>query len=218
VPQTTLSDFENRTWTRLDNNQELYQQSSVDRLINEGARVLNLFTGFSQAQVPVGLTIANWQWYRIPAPIVYPMRMYLEGKLLYKSTATGTSNTDQRWLRAGSGSYTRSWIPVGTQLFGIHPVDPSGGKYLECWGVTTPALLVNPTDTLNLDDEYADLVSLYAFVNLVLKEGGKPFADASAGYQQWLKRARALQRWESAVINPKYWVEVQTKTEVPTPA
>jgi hypothetical protein len=217
LPQVSLSQLETRVYTRLDGNNQLYPITDVDRLINEGVRILNLFTGFNQGTVPLGLTVANWQWYRVPAPVVIPMRVYLEGRQLYKSTATGTSNTDQRWLRAGAGSYTRTWIPVGTTMFGIHPVDPSGGKFLEVWGILTPSLLVNPGDTMTLDDEYSDLISLYAFMGLVLKEGGKPFADASGEYQKWMKRARALQRWEK-IVNPKYWIETVSKTETPVPA
>jgi hypothetical protein len=217
MPQTTLADFETRVWTKLDNNQQLYQQSSVDRLINEASRVVNLFSGFSQSQVAIGLTVANWQWYRVPAPIVFPMQIFMENRLLYKSSAGSTAATDRKWIRGGSGSYTRTWIPVGTRMFGINPTDPSGGKYLECWGITTPALLVNPGDSLVLDDEYAELIVEYAFLNLVLKEGGKPFADASKGYQNGIKRMRSLQRWEGK-INPRYFAEVETKTETPVPA
>lgn len=214
MAQVDLNDLDARVLTKLDSNDQLYPQVDRYRLINEASRNLNLFTGFSQAQVPAGLTVANWQWYRVPSPIVFPMRMFLDGKILQKSSIVGTADVSPRWIRGAAKSITRSWVPVGTTLFAIIDPDPVGGKYLECWGVTTPALLVSGTDTLNLDDEYADLIVEYAFINLTLKEGGKPFADASSGYNNWIKRARKLQRWE-AKINPRYWLEVASKVEVP---
>lgn len=214
MPQVELQDLQARVYARLDGNTQLYSLTSVNSRINEGARCLNLFTGFSQATVLAGLTIANWQWYRVPAPIVFPMKVYCENRELNKSSVSSTSDVSPRWLRGSTNQQIRSWIPVGTTMFAIVDVDPTGGKALSVMGVTTPALLVNETDTLNLDDEYADLIVDYAFVNLVLKEGGKPFADASSNYKGWLKRVRALQRWEKK-INPSWMVEIESATEVP---
>lgn len=214
MPQVTLSDFEQRVYGRLDGNTALYPQVDVDRLINEASRNLNLFTGFNQGRVAVGFTVAGWQWYRVPAPICFPMRAYLENKLLYKTSASAISDTAPRWMRGAALRKTSSWVPVGVTMFGIVDPDPTGGKFLEMWGTLTPALLVNPTDGLSLDDEYSALIVEYAFMNLVLKEGGKPFTDASGAFKSWLKRARDLQHWEMK-INPNYWVEVESKVETP---
>jgi hypothetical protein len=248
MPQVQLGDFEQRVWGRLDGNQAFYPQAEIDRLINEGVRVLNLFTGFSQQRVSAGVTILNWQFYRVPAPITIPMEVYVNEQQLKKSSIQQINGANPKWLRGQVKDFTGRWVPFGTQMFAIvgPPVmsagggpgggggqwgtqqwgtsqwgadgvggggsPPTPGLPIEVWGISTPALLVNSTDTLTLDDGYAELITEYAYRNLVMKESGKVFADASAGYQNWLKRAKELQHWQ-AKINPRFWVEVRKETE-----
>lgn len=206
MPQVTLSDFENRVWGRLDNNQLLYPQTQVDGFINEGARILNLFTGYNQGTIFLGLSIKNWMWYQFPFSVVIPMKLYLDGKELNKESITGAGRMFPKWMRGITNRVTGMWIPVGCRMFALVPPDAVGGKQIEIWGVLTPPLLVDPTDALTLDDEFANLIEEYALINLVLKEGGKPFADASREYNAWIKRMKDLQMYETK-INPKYWVE-----------
>lgn len=212
MSQITLADFERRVWGKLENNTLFYPQLQVDRLINEAARTVNLFTGFSQDRVPVGLTVQNWTWYCVPTQIVFPMKVYLENKELIRSPVQGTSQTSPRWFRGSAGDRVARWVPVGSRMFALSPADAFGGKFLEVLGVTTPALLVNPGDSLTLEDDYAELIVSYAFMNLVLKEGGRVFSDAAKGYQSWLKRIGELQMFETK-INPRFYVERENKSE-----
>ena len=210
MPQIQLSDFEQRVWSRLDNDTLLYPQAQVDAKINEGARVVNLFTGYNQGTADLGLTVQNWMWYRVPTAIVIPMKVYLDGKELNKETVAGAGRMFPKWMRGVYNRSTAMWIPVGSRMFALVPPDGVGGKLLQVWGVMTPPLLVNPGDALTLDDEYANLIEEYAWVQLVLKEGGKVFADASRGYQNWLRRIGDLQMYESK-ISPRYWVEKEVE-------
>ena len=195
-------------WGRLDFDTSFFRQIEVDRLINEGSRVVNLFGGFSQGRVDLGNTVQNWIFYRQPSPIVLPMKVYLDGKELQKSTLDSAGQTFPKWLQGRAQRNLSSWTPIGTRMFALVPPDGQGGRLLQVWGVTTPPLLVNPGDTLTLDDGYADLIVDYAYMNLAYKEGGKPTADALRGYQPWLKRMRELQRFEGVKINPRFWIEV----------
>lgn len=209
MPQVTLADFENRVWGRLDNNRSFYRAPDVDRLINEGSRITNLFGWFSQDVVDLGLTVQNWIFYRVPSPVVLPMKVYLDGKELTKGTLDSACQTYPKWLQGKVQRKLSSWIPIGTRMFALAPPDGRGGSLLQVWGVTTPPLLVNQSDSLTMDDDYADLVVDYAYMNLAYREGGKPTADALRGYNAWMKRIRDLQMFEMRV-NPKFWVEIDT--------
>lgn len=211
MPQLTLADFRRRTWDRLEGNQIFYVTSEVDRLINEGARVTNLFTGFNQTTVFSGLTTANWMWYRTPSPLIFPTDVFLDGKQVQKSSIQSASN-QPTWLRGIVNRKTVQWIPVGISLFGLVPPDPIGGKTLEVQGVATPAVLVLPGDTLSLNDDYADLITDYAVINLILKEGGRSFKDAVSGYNGWLKKMKSLERWTTRT-NPRFWVDIKQEAE-----
>jgi hypothetical protein len=208
-----LSDLEQRVWGRLDGDTAFYRQPDVDRLLNEGSRIVNLFAGFSQDRVALGLTVQSWIFYRIPSPIVLPMKVYLDGKELQKSTLDGAGQTFPKWLQGRALRNLSSWIPIGTRMFALAPPDSLGGRVLEVWGVTTPALLIGSNDTLTLDDDFTDLIVDYAYMNLAYREGGKPAADALKGYSGWMKRMRELQRFETKIA-PKFWIEVEATAAV----
>jgi len=100
------------------------------------------------------------------------------------------------------------WWPIGTQKFGIHPADVIGGLPLAIVGVVEPTLLVNPTDVIDLPDEYTQIIDDYAAHVLQLKEGGKIFADASLLYQKFLSVMKDYGRWRY-LVQPRYWIEAQ---------
>jgi hypothetical protein len=100
------------------------------------------------------------------------------------------------------------WLPIGLNLFAVFPSEKHGGRAMEMWGVMEPDTMVNDTDTCNLADEMSELVVEYAFMQLTLKEGGRPFVDASKIYKPWLSKIRNLQAWE-AKISPPYTAEIK---------
>lgn len=200
-----LVDLRDKVYTRIEANTRFYPSSDVDSRINEAMRITNLFAGWSQGAVSIGLTIADRSIYRMPAPILFPLRIYMDGKELMKETYGTIGNSQPTWLR-GVGSPSRCWIPLGVRLAGIYPTDKRGGRLLEAWGVTEPAKLVDDADAIGLADDMIDLITDYAFMNLVLKEGGKIFTDAAKLYKGWLKKMAQLQRWQSQ-INPNFVIE-----------
>jgi hypothetical protein len=207
MPSITLQTLETRTWDRLENNQLFYPKVSVDRAINEALKITNLFAGWSQGSVDAGVTVAGRVIYRTPPGILFPMKVYVDQKEIIKDSIDSLSNTVPKWIR-GYGVKAKYWAPIGLNLFCVFPSDKLGGRDLSVWGVTEPPDLVSPTDVATLADEFVGLVVDYAFMVLVLREGGKIFTDAARGYKPWLQRMSELQRWENE-INPAFRVEVK---------
>ncbi len=206
MSSVSLIDLREKVYVRVEGNTRFYPQSDVDARINEGLKITNLFAGWSQDQVSIGLTIADRSIYRLPSPILFPMRIYMDGIEIHKETYGTIGNTERAWLR-GVGSPTRYWMPLGLRMLALFPTDKQGGKLLEAWGVTEPATLTADSDEMTLADDMVDLIVEYAFMNLVLKEGGKIFTDAAKLYKGWLKKMRTLQRFE-AEINPQFKVQI----------
>lgn len=200
-------------YSRLDGNTVFYPQVQVDAMINEAAKVVNLFTGFAQDRVFGGISVQNWMIYRVPSPVIVPMKIYLNEKEVRASTIDDTSQDDRYWLRGRTSRREICWVPVGTTLYCLTPPDGVGGRTIEVMGIVTPYVLVNPTDYLAMDDDSANLIEDYCVMNLTLKEGGKTFADASKGYTDWLKQIRELQVW-GRNNNPNYWVEMDKRSGV----
>lgn len=205
MPSITLANFRTKVYGRLEGNTRLYPTSTVDRKINEALKVTNLFTGWSQGRVTVGFTAVDRMIYRTPAPMLVPLNVYLERQEVMQSPASDLGKTKPQWLR-GLGSKPMYWVPLGISMFALVPTEKRGGQFLEAWGVTEPAALVNATDTTELADEFDELVVEYAYMNATIREPGKVFTDASRLYQPWLKKINELRRWQDQV-SPRYWIE-----------
>lgn len=207
MPATTLAQFRSRVYNRIENNSLFYTSGEVDGKINEALKVTNLFACWNQGRMPAGLTTANRVFYRTPAGMIFPMKVYLDDRELEKDSVSSISGTQSKWIQ-GLGNTARCWMPIGLNMYAIFPSDKHGARALEIWGVMEPDNLINDTDTSNLADEMSDLVVEYAFFSLVLKEGARPFVDASKLYKPWLAKLRTLQAWE-ATISPAYQAEIK---------
>ncbi len=211
MPTYTLSDLDSRVLDRLEGNSLFYVQSERTNAINEQLRVLNVFTGFTQGtvNVPGGTQIGRYT-YDQPAGTLYPMAIAFNGRQLRRTTFRALTRDHRLWSQENTVNFgpVAVWWPIGIQKFGIHPADMVGSLSLAITAVIEPTLLVNQTDTINVPDEFTEIIIEGAAHVLQLKEGGKVFADASILYQKFLSEMKDYGRWRY-MVQPRYWVEAQ---------
>jgi hypothetical protein len=209
MPSWTLAALEQRVWDSLDNNTFLYPELQVRQCLNEGLRKLNLLVGFDQVTTAIpGFSVAGQTLYSVPPNITIPIKAWFEqnelDKLSIKQTALTYRNfTTDTTSNAGP---VKSWYPIGITRFGIYPADAVGGLLLEVTGVNRVTPLVLPGDVINLDDQWCDALIMWVRARIMLTEGGKPFADASACYQQFIGMVKPFLIWQ-ALKFPRYFIE-----------
>jgi len=208
MPSFTLADLKQRVWDRVDNNVDLYPASEVTSELNEAICAYNLYTGVIQgyAHVP-GYTIANQVVYSVPTGILVAQHVAFEGRTLSKVSIRKISLLRRNWLTettTATGPVAR-WVPIGIDTLAIHPADAVGGKDLLVSGIAEPTPLVDDADTITLPDEDAEAIEELAGATIVLKEGGKAFADVSLLYRRFLSTVKQKMLWQSAKL-PRYWL------------
>jgi hypothetical protein len=193
---------------KVDGNSILYTNPEIDYVINEAVRVTALATGFyrSTIQLP-GWTVADQLVYDVPAPILVPTSVLFEGRQLNPISLRELGRTRRNWAtdtsaRSGRPDY---WAPVGIGKFVISPKDSVGGNDLALTGVAEPPLLVDATDVMQLENEYVEIITEYCGHRLPLKEGGKIFADASIGLNNFYDKLRQRKRLEKVKFQ-KYYI------------
>lgn len=215
MPSYTLAIFREKVYSHVENNTELYTLAEVDRAINEALQVLNLYTGYLQGSVTIGNTQINRFIYDVPSSVLIPEAVYLADRRLFPVSVPAMAMRQREWLRQTTANFgtVRHWIPIGITKFAIHPADATGGRSLKVEGVLEPTPLVNASDIANISDQLADAVQNLAAHVLMLKEGGKIFADASLQYQRFLHDMKSMGRWRT-LRQPRYFIE-QVSEKVP---
>ncbi len=209
----TLGTIDGRVLSRLEQNSRFYPASERYDAINEALQFVNLFTGYYQLRVPQGaLTVANRVIYTVPAEILFPTNVYIDGVALHPTSIQSACDNQRDWLRGVVDIDPMYWIRIGVKMFAIVGVDPMGGRFIEVEGVGLAPEVTDPATELPLKEEYQDIVIDYAYMTLALDEGGKIFSDASMLYPSIQKSMKDLSMYE-AFRWPKYWVE----TSVPRP-
>lgn len=210
MPQFTLGDIDDRVLDRLDQNDGLYPQLERYRAINDAIRVINLFTGFTNSTTGVpGFTVPGQLIYQTPPGIIFPQRVYFEGRQLERISIRSISMRFRNWTtdRSNQGTPVQRWIPLGIGMFAIHPTDAAGGKELDVNGVSEPPWLGAATDTITLEDEWMTLVENLAAHAIQLKESAAIFAAASLLYQDFLRGIRQYMYW-SEMKMPSYYLKM----------
>lgn len=200
----TLADFDSKLLARVEGNALFYDRDDRVTAINEALQFINNFVGFSQGRAEAGVTYPGRTLYQVPQGILFASDVYLDSVQLFKSTAQSASNQDRSWISGGEDQSPVYWVPIGLTKFAIVSADPTGGKLIEVEGVTVPAELVSDTDVCGLQDEWVDVVIDYAYMTLVLDEGGKIFADASKLYSYIQTKMRALSGTQ-LIKWPRFW-------------
>ena len=153
-------------------------------------------------------TVANRHVYAVPGPMLVPMAVSLNGKQLKRTAFRVLAARNRTWWRettANTGP-VMSWVPLGIRRLAIHPADAVGGRTLKVDGIIEPTQLVNGTDVVEAEDTILDGIQQMAAHVCQLKEGGKVFADSTAGYQAFLKEMKGLEVWK-LLKHPRFWLE-----------
>lgn len=223
MPVFTLSSLENKVLDRLDQNTGEYPLTEVDYVINECIRVTALFTGFYKATVQVpGYSVANKLVYDTPPGILAANVISFEGRQLQKISLKRLARERRNWATDTTDSKGRVefWAPVGASKFVISPIDSQGGRDISVTGMAEPPLLVDPDDVMTLENEYVELIPEYAVHRLLLKEGGKAFADASLSLNEFYDKLKQRSRYEKLkldkyrLVGPKQGVMLAQAPEV----
>ena len=209
----TLSSLSSAIYSRLENNTVFFTQTEVTSVINEAIQVTNLFCGFYQGTSRI-ISVANQLVYPTPTGMLFPQRIQFEGVQLDPIPITRIGQDTINWTTQTSNNYgpVARWVPIGTTLFCLNPMDSLGGQDIEVTGVMTPPLLVNSDDAMSLDDEYATIIVEYCASRLPLPIGGQNWAQASklyvTGFQSAMKRLMIYRQF----VMPRYWVDKGSST------
>lgn len=209
MPQFTLGEIDDRVLDRLDRNTALYSTLQRYRAINDAIRVLNLITGFTNTTVDIpNFTVKGQLIYNIPPGIIFPLRVYFEGRQLDKVSIRSISMRFRNWTTAQSnqGTPVQRWIPFGLGMFGIHPTDSAGGNNLQVNGISEPPWLSLPDQEITIEDQWLTLIENLAAQVLPLKESSAIFAAASLLYQEFIRGAKQ-DLWLSQMSFPRYFVK-----------
>ena len=198
MPSVTLTNLQDRIYSRLDNNTTLYTSAEVTSAINEQLRIVNLATGYIQTTGSVA-TVSNQVWYTVPAGIIVPMRMKWNNVFIERCSLNNLGEYSVRWLTettANKGIGVSKWALAGLQMFAIYPADSVAGNTIVITGIAEPTILANGTDVLPMPNEYSEVIEDLAVVALILKEGGRIFADAMQIYKRAQSKLKLLSIWQ----------------------
>jgi hypothetical protein len=210
--------LEQRVWNGLDNNVGLYPEPQVRAVINEGLKKLNIVCGIAQDTIPVpGFSVAGQQEYVTPTGIVIPIKVYFEGRILDPFSLRELATRFRKWATDTTANYgpVNRWVTVGLGTFIIHPIDAVGGNLIEVQGIVPITPLTAPGQTVSVEDQMCDLLVDYCCSRIMLKEQGKPFANASMAYQDMITKMKALTIWKGGIsFSPYYLLKELTPTLV----
>lgn len=191
----TLQSMRTRVYARVESNALFYPAVDVDRAINETLETLTLVTRYRIGTVTLPMMTAPRRvFYDIPPTVIVPVDVYVDGERLEKGRLSASGILNAHWMD-GVGDGYGCWIPIGPKKFALSPPDAQGGRLIQVGGMLGHTTLVADDDVVDIDDSWVDPIVENAFVWLVLKEGGKVFADAMGGFQKFQKFLEAESYW-----------------------
>lgn len=195
MPIVTLGELIQQAYDRVENNRAFYPREEVVDIINEGICVFNLFTAFLQETVELpGLTVAGRVFYAVPPPIIIPIRIQYEGRLLEPYALSNIDQAVPDWLKHNSNSEgypPQQWVPIGIDKFALYPADAEGGRSVQVTGVIEPPPLVEDDDEMIFPVEIGNTFSDYCAHALQLDEGGATFKTSELIYKSFLSDVSA---------------------------
>ena len=200
MPRFTLGELRDQVYSRLENNDQMFQPSEVTDAINEGVSCVNLICGWYQGtrSVSTVTTIAGRHIYDVPEDIVFPQRVTFEGQVLERSGLMTLASTWPRFLQdttSNTGKQVSRWSPIGIRKFVIHPGDSVGGGALEVTGILNPDVLEESSDQVYIPKEGLTAVCDYAAHAVQCKLQGTPFMQSLTMFRNY----------EALVGLQKYW-------------
>ena len=211
MPTFDLAELSQNVLDGLDNNTGLFPQGNITAVINQSLFRLGLLTGFNQATVPVpGFTQQNVLLYQTPPGIIIPLRLEIEAQEIDPVSFRRLAQEFQFWYsdNTAANGPTARWARLGFSQFIIHPQDSVGGLLMEITGIAPITPLVNPGDTITLDQQFADILIEYSIIRLFLKETGTPFSSMLKRLPELKRKIWAMSIWR-AMGYPAQWIDQQ---------
>lgn len=210
MPVTRLQ-LRDRIYDRLENNRTLYSDAELNRAINNALRLINGVSGFWQRTLPLNnLAQDRVAIYTLPDSMFIPSAVYYETRPLNPTSVRELGLMHPTWRTDTTGSTgvnVRDWAPLSFRQFAIWPAPSKGGRVITVSGICLDTDLTADDATLPIGDTFIDLAEDWAFMWLVMKESGKPFADAvRQSSPRWRTKLEELRKWQS-FRSPNFWIE-----------
>lgn len=194
MPTVTLLQLQGYVLDKLEQNTQLYTNAQITAILNEGYQIINAFTGTNQSTVSIGggTVTGNGAIYTTPSPIFIPLVVTVNGTMLRKMSLAALARNYPSWAtdNTASAGPIQRWAPIGIGSFVIHPMDSVGGRAMTMTGVINPTPLASNGDVLSIEDEFLTMLIEYVYSRIILKEGGKCFAQGSLGLQTFYSKLK----------------------------
>jgi hypothetical protein len=180
-----------------------------------------LLTGTVQlSNVAINLA-ANTTYFTNPIGTVAPLRLRSPYPIRKVSLA-GLDQMTPAWQQTTPATQLIAWFPLGTSGYGIYP-QLSVESTVVMDFIQSPVNVPRPytsTIPIPLQEEFTDLVAMYAAAALRAKEAGSEAEEASVVLNEYLGRAKALSlfqgRLDELVMSKAYGgnIEVNSRSVV----
>lgn len=196
----------------LDNSPE-FPPNNITLILNQALYRLNLLVAWQQTTVPMLTSEPDADRgpvfiYDVPPGILIPMRVDIEGIALAGPISLRRMARQFRYwstdATADNGPVS-TWSRIGLSKFIIYPADSIGGSAMDVTGVQPITPLSLPTDTITLDNQFADILIEYARMRAGFKEPFQSFQLFLKQKPELQRKISALSRWER-VSNPEFWI------------
>lgn len=172
----TRAQFRSNLRNRLGNTL-FWSDTELNNAINESMRTWNLLTGAWCGKFVVTMT-AGVNWITLPSTITSSTRVEYQGKPLKATSVRDLDNGMPGWeTMPGPPRY---WAPAALNLIAVYPTDVDTTNGLTIDGIRKTPSMGSDTATVDLDPGTYDTLLSYARHLLLLKLGGREFAESMA--------------------------------------
>ena len=217
MPRLTLGDLKQQVYSRLEDNDQMFQESEVTNAINEAIACINMICGWYQKTYSVSstTTIAGRHIYEVPHEIIFPQRVIFDNQIMEKSSLSAISNDYPNFMQDTSdstGKQVSRWCPLGIKKFVLHPADSVGGATLQVTGISEIDTLLNDTDMIYIPKEGVTAVCDYAAHVVQCKMQGLPFYQSMSYYNNYQLLVKLNKYWRS-YSQPTMYFDEQSKVQ-----
>ena len=162
--------------------------------LNEALRLWNLYTGTWRRRLTHVLQPTSDNYFALPQPLVFPMRIEVNGTPMAKSSLHDLDHGQPGWEgqaigQAGIPSSPQVWAPVSLTLMAYWPRVVNATFTLTVDGVSATPVLVSGSDTVDLNESRHGVLLDYAKHYLTIKRGGSEMQQSAPAIQAMLVAA-----------------------------
>jgi hypothetical protein len=145
----------------------------------------------------------------VPVGVIAPLRMKAPYGIR-KGSLKSLDDMNPGWQQADPGTQIITWFPLGVSGFGIYPQleQPQNVVFDFLYSPINAPRPYTGNEQIQLQQEYADLLSKYAAAQLRCKESGAESEEAAVVFQEYLSEVKALSifqtRLDSLVFSAAY--------------